>query len=157
MSATVWDRAFCSSSLEMLASVVMKLSMVHMFGWIIPEPLHMPPICMVFPLKVNATAASFLTVSVVMIASAACMAASRSADRFSVRTGRPLLICSMGICCPITPVEAMRTEVSGIFKSLAASWAVFWQMSIPSCPVQALATPLLQTTAWTWGWSATRA
>ena len=57
----------------------------------------------------------------------------------------------MGSCCPMTPVDATSTCVGSIFSTFAASWAVIWQHSMPSLPVQALATPLLITTAWAEG------
>ena len=55
----------------MAQSVVRKHSMVPMLGWIMPEPLAMPPIRTVLPPITVSTASSFLTVSVVMMAWAA--------------------------------------------------------------------------------------
>ena len=45
--------------------------MVPMLGWIMPEPLAMPPMRTVLPPMVVSTATSFFTVSVVMMAWAA--------------------------------------------------------------------------------------
>ena len=57
----------------MAASVVINTSMVAMLGWIMPLPFAIPPSRQVFPPRVNSTAASFITVSVVMIAAAASL------------------------------------------------------------------------------------
>ena len=64
---------------EMAQSVVMKHSMVPMLGWIMPEPLAMPPRVTVCRRSLS-TAISFFMVSVVMMAVAA---ASEPADRLS--------------------------------------------------------------------------
>ena len=53
------------------ASVVMNMSMVAMLGQIMPTPLQIAPILHVTPPSSKENAISFLTVSVVMIASAA--------------------------------------------------------------------------------------
>ena len=71
LSAASAASAFCSSSDEMAQSVVRKTSIVAMFGWIIPEPLAMPPSLHSTPPTVKATATSLRAVSVVIIASAA--------------------------------------------------------------------------------------
>ena len=63
--------AACSIGALMAQSVVRKTSMVARFGWIMPEPLAMPPIVQVLPPAVNCTAISFGCVSVVMMPSAA--------------------------------------------------------------------------------------
>ena len=44
VSQTPLFSAFLSISGEIAVSVVMKQSIVAMFGWIIPEPFAMPPI-----------------------------------------------------------------------------------------------------------------
>ena len=53
------------------ASVVTKDSIVPMLGWIIPEPLAMPPIRTAFPPSSSSTLICFITRSVVMMAPAA--------------------------------------------------------------------------------------
>ena len=58
-------------SLLTAQSVVMKHSIVPIFGWIMPEPLQIPPMWQVVPSISNSTAIVFTFVSVVMIASAA--------------------------------------------------------------------------------------
>ena len=50
---------------------MIKASIVHMLGWIMPEPLLIAPMVTVFPPSVNSMAVSFLIVSVVMMDSAA--------------------------------------------------------------------------------------
>ena len=70
-------KAFCSVSFEITASVVRKASMVHMLGWIMPDPLAMPPSVTVFPPISSSTASSFSQVSVVMMALAAAVPFSR--------------------------------------------------------------------------------
>ena len=109
VSCTLALSAFCKSSFEIAASVVTKLSIVHIFGWIMPEPLHIPPIVTVFPPKVSSTTTSFFTVSVVMIASAASVAAACVCASIGCIVSMPARILSIGICAPITPVEATST------------------------------------------------
>ena len=76
------------------ASVVMNPSIVAMFGWIIPEPLHMPPMRTVRPPRSTSAWAVFGTVSVVMIARAA--ASPDCALRLPHAWAIPGLIASMG-------------------------------------------------------------
>ena len=135
------------SSLEIAASVVTNPSIVHMSGWIMPEPLHMPPTVTVFPSISNCTAASLDTVSVVIIASAAIRPASLPSDLVRASSSIPAVIFSTGICIPITPVEATSTASAGISSVSAAHSAVFLQQSYPAAPVHALAIPALMTTA----------
>ena len=66
-------RAFSSSSWQIATSVVMKPSIVAMFGAIIPLPLEIPPTWHFLPSISNSTAISFLRVSVVIIASHASL------------------------------------------------------------------------------------
>ena len=127
----------------MAQSVVTKHSMVPMLGWIIPEPLAMAPIFTGFPPMVQATAVSFFTVSVVMIAVAA--ASEPSPLRADARPGIPFSMALMFSVWPMTPVEA--TTKSSFFSPVA--WAASshirsafsWLMG-----AQALALPELATT-----------
>ena len=116
--------AFCSISLEIAASVVTKLSMVHIFGWIMPEPLHMPPSVTSLPPSVNCTAISFFTVSVVMIAFAASVPFSREPSFVSASTFTPALMRSIGSCIPMTPVEPTSTASFAMPSASAAASAV---------------------------------
>ena len=54
---------------------MIKASIVHILGWIMPDPLLIAPMVTVFPPSVNSTAASFLIVSVVLMDSAASIKA----------------------------------------------------------------------------------
>ena len=71
VSRTARRMAWSSAGPATAASVVRKQSMVPMLGWIIPEPLAMPPSRTVLPPSSSSTATSFSTVSVVIIARAA--------------------------------------------------------------------------------------
>ena len=114
----------------MAMSDVMKLSVVAMFGWIIPLPFAIPPRVHVTPSMSNRTATCLSTVSVVMIAFAAL--ALPSAERPSASS----FICfsngSIGMICPMTPVEALMTRFTSMPRASAASWDIFSAFSIPS-------------------------
>ena len=58
VSCTSPESAACSMAGLTAQSVVRKTSMVARFGWIMPEPLAMPPIVQVLPPAVNCTAIS---------------------------------------------------------------------------------------------------
>ena len=77
------------------ASVVMYASIVAMFGWIMPEPLHIPPTLTRTPPRSTSSSASLGCESVVMIACAASSpcAASRSAHALMI----PDLTASIGM------------------------------------------------------------
>ena len=124
VSTTSSFTAFVSSSLEITASVVTKASMVHILGWIMPEPLHIPPRVTVLPPISICTAASLFFVSVVMIALDALVPASRSPCFPSVSFLIPLTILSMGSCMPMTPVDATSTAFSEMESASAAAFAV---------------------------------
>ena len=126
-SFTLSLTASCSSSLEISTSVVTKASMVHIFGWIMPEPLLMPPMVTVLPPISTCSATSFAMVSVVMMAQAASWAFSWPPPSLVDRSRMPASNVSKGICIPMTPVEAQRTEDSGICNTSEATWAVFSQ------------------------------
>ncbi len=79
---------------EIAASVVTKESVVPMLIWIMPLPLAMPPMVTVLPPITVCTAHSFLTVSVVMIASAALV--PPSLERMSFSSLTPLSIGASG-------------------------------------------------------------
>ena len=86
-----------------------------MLGWIMPEPLLMPPRwTSTQPLpsaagRVKATAHSLLTVSVVMMARLAAVPASRLSDSDSFIMATPAVMRSMGRLGPMTPVEPSST------------------------------------------------
>ena len=148
MSSTSSLSAFWSAFFEIFASVVIKESIVHIFGWIIPDPFAMPPMVTVFPPISKDTAASFFLVSVVMIALAAAVPLARSGFFAAASTAMPARTLSMGSCMPMTPVEPTSTLSLSIPSISAASSAVSRQYLMPSSPVHALAIPELTTTAW---------
>ena len=111
----------------MSTSLVINPSIVHMFGWIIPEPLHIPPTVTVFPPISISTAASFFSVSVVMMAFAASRPASRLPSSFGAMAFTPFAIRSIGSCIPMTPVDATSTLSSGIPRLSDAALAVSLQ------------------------------
>ena len=133
----------------MFTSVVINPSIVHIFGCIIPEPLHIAPIFTVFPDISNSIEISFETVSVVIIALAASFAAFSLCSKEFESDSIPVQILSIGSCIPITPVDAKSIEFSSVPSSDAAFFALCLQYSIPSSLVQALAIPEFITIAFT--------
>ena len=112
-------------------------SIVASCGWIIPEPFAIPPT--VNPSSV--TAASFVFVSVVRIASAA--SGPPSAESAGAASRRPPSTFSSGSSAPITPVERTSTSSASRSSSRPASAAVASASSSPRSPVAAFATPEL--------------
>ena len=116
-----------------------------MLGWIIPAPLAIAPIVTLLPPRLNRTAASFLTVSEVIIARAA------SEPRSGLRTFTHCLIprktFRIGNGTPIRPVEQTSTSCGLHFNPAAVSEVIFLASAMPRTPVQALAFPLFRITA----------
>lgn len=123
-------------------SVVTNASIVPMLGWIMPEPLQMPPMRQILPPAVNSTATVFISVSVVMMAVAA--ASEPSSDRVSFPIFSSMH--SMFSRWPITPVDATTMSLSARPSSFAAAAASRWAFSMPS-GAHALALPEFTTTA----------
>ena len=94
----------------MAQSVVRKASIVAMLGWIMPEPLAMPPMEHSTPSTSNSTANCLSSVSVVMMAFAA--STLPSGDSASTRLCMPSEIGWSESGWPITPVEATATSSS---------------------------------------------
>ena len=116
-----------------------------MLGWIIPEPLAMPPMRTRRPPNRASRAICLSTRSVVRIARAA--ASPPSLARAATSGSRPAMRVSIGIGTPITPVEQMSTS-SAAKSSRWARAAVAARLSArPRSPVQALAWPELVSTA----------
>ena len=105
------ETAFCSMAGEMAASVVTNMSSVAILGQIMPTPLAIAPIVQGTPPSVKVKAISFLTVSVVMMASAAAVLLSPSPF---VSSSMPAAMGSMESCCPMTPVDATTTSPFGM-------------------------------------------
>ena len=104
----------------------------------------MPPIVTAFPPSVKVTAASFFTVSVVIIASAASV--PPSFEMLFARAAILFSIGSIGRICPITPVEATITSFSSMPSASAARAHIFSAFKAPS-KLQVLALPLFAITA----------
>ena len=119
VSFTTSDRACWSSAGAMSASVVRKVRVVAMLGWIIPLPLSMPPSLQDFPPRVKDTAISLGMVSVVIIASTAAAFPLGFSPLHS--SGMAAAMGSMGSTCPMTPVDATMISLSSSFKASAAS------------------------------------
>jgi len=145
VDCTSVESAFCSMAGEMAASVVRKTSMVARFGWIMPEPLAMPPRRQVLPPAVNSTASSLSRVSVVMMPSAAAWLPVLL--RLPTSCGMPAAIGERSSGWPMTPGEPTTTSPGWMPSASARSAAVFSATSTPSA-LQVLALPLLQMTAW---------
>ena len=79
VSSTASASAACSTAGATVASVVMKQSIVAIWGWIIPEPLAIAANLTALPPMSISRNATFVRRSVVRIASAAGMASSPSA------------------------------------------------------------------------------
>ena len=141
------ERAFCNIEGAIATSDVINTSMVAIFGWIMPLPFAIPPMRQVFPPSSNSTATDFLTVSVVMMPSAA--RSLPSALRPFASSEMPSAIGAISSGCPITPVDATTTSAALIFSSPAASAAISSATASPF-GAQVLAFPLLQIIACAW-------
>ena len=104
---TSLESAFCSMAGLTAASVVRNTSIVAMLGWIIPEPLAMPPSTHCLPPTVNSTASCLGTVSVVMMPSTA---ASAWSPRPAASAGMPPAMGVISSGWPMTPVDATTTS-----------------------------------------------
>ena len=114
VSTTFSLRAFCSSSFVIERSVVRKQIIVHICGWIMPEPFVIPPRWTFFPPIVNSSANSLFVVSVVMMALLAAVAAASLASSFGTISEIAFFIFSIGSCRPMIPVDASSTESAEI-------------------------------------------
>ena len=127
------------------ASVVMKASIVAIWGWIMPDPLAIPPTVMDTRPVVSRSATSLGAVSVVRIAAAA--AGPPPGDNCAAARAIPPRTRSIGSRAPITPVEATSTSASSRPSARAVSAVIAFASSSPGAPVHAFAHPLLITTA----------
>ena len=109
VSFTTSLTASCKRALLIARSVVIKASIVHILGWIIPDPLLIPPSVTVLPSISKDTATSLLTVSVVIIALEASVPALMLPSKVLLIASTPATSLSTGSCIPITPVEATAT------------------------------------------------
>ena len=98
----------CQTGAGTPASQLSMPSMVAMLGWIIPEPLAMPPMRTRRPPRSVSRAICLSTRSVVRIARAAPSPPSELSA--ATRGSSPASRMSMGIGTPITPVEQISTS-----------------------------------------------
>ena len=142
--ATSCFRAFSSMAGAMAQSVVRNTSMVARSGWIMPEPLAMPPSLQGLPSTSKATAISLTLVSVVMMASAASRLWSPKA---AASWGMAAAMGATSSFWPMTPVEATTTFSGAMPSAAPARQHISWATWMPSA-LQVLALPLLQMMAW---------
>mmetsp|Transcript_15138 Transcript_15138/g.36638 ORF Transcript_15138/g.36638 Transcript_15138/m.36638 type:complete len:379 (+) Transcript_15138:485-1621(+) len=130
------------------ASHVTTPSMVAMLGWIMPDPLPMPPILYTRPgLTSTSTAMVLRTRSVVQMAVAHAIAASLELLRLAASTGMALSSSVILMRLPITPVDSSSTSSAPKPSVVATAFADAMASSMPSLPVAALACPALMSTA----------
>ena len=129
VTLTISDNAACIISPEIATSVVIKLRVVAILGWIMPLPFAMPPSLHFLPFKRNSTATSFWTVSVVIIAFAAASCPSMlnpsASSCIAFANG------STDIGAPMTPVEATITRSAVIPNSSAVNLQTAFATSTP--------------------------
>ena len=148
VSLTSSLNALCSAFFVIAASVVINASIVHIFGWIIPDHFAIPPIVTVSPPISNVTAISFSFVSVVMIAFAASCPAARSSAFILFQHPDPRFDTFH------RDLHSDHTGGSDHYAVLihpnvcAACSAVSLQICIPFSPVHAFAIPEFTMTAW---------
>ena len=132
----------CHREGETAASQVTKASIVAMLGWIIPEPLAIPPMRTGRSPIVVSKAIDLVTKSVVIMACAA--ASDPVSEAAAISWGMALRIASMRMRWPITPVEASNTDSAGKLSACPSNIAHSKASSQPWEPVAALACPALQ-------------
>ena len=145
VTSVISERASCSSALSIAASVVMKESIVAMFGWIMPDPLAIAPKRTFLPPISTSVAHALEYVSVVMMALPA--STLPSLERAATASLTPCSSFSIGRFTPMTPVEATRTSPAAQPSASAAISVVRLASFMPCSPVQAFAQPALATMA----------
>mmetsp|Transcript_34562 Transcript_34562/g.87399 ORF Transcript_34562/g.87399 Transcript_34562/m.87399 type:complete len:256 (+) Transcript_34562:549-1316(+) len=129
------------------ASHVTTPSMVAMLGWIMPEPLHMPPTVTGLPPMLMRSAAALDTRSVVVMAMAARWPSCWLAPSVLAISGMAGMNASIFMRRPITPVDCSSTSSGEMPSALASASAVSTASLYPWSPVAALAWPALVITA----------
>ena len=138
----------CSTSDETAASVKTKPSIVAMSGAIMPLPFAMPTTLTVVPSMSTWADEPLAKVSVVRIAfAAASQLVAELGVRWLARLVNPSARRSSGRVSPMTPVDARCTDAASTSKAAAIVSAVSLAEVAPAVPVNALALPLLHTTA----------
>ena len=143
------DRARRSIADETAASVVMKPSIVAMFGSIMPEPLLIPPTTTFLPPITVVTHACLGFVSVVITAFSAARPCSYVRPSAAFADLMPASSRSIGSGRPMTPVDATRTCSGLMPSSPAVTSAESLASFMPRSPVHALAQPEFARIAWT--------
>ena len=110
-----------------------------------PLPLAIPPMRQVLPPRVNSTATSFFTVSVVIMPSAA--RSLPSSVKPSISEGIPAAMGAISMGWPMTPVEATTTSSGLMCRAPPNRELICWAISMPFA-LQVFALPLLQMMAW---------
>ena len=105
--STTSFRVFCNSFGSMATSVAINASMVAILGWIIPDPLAMPPMLISWPSSSNSRKPSLGKVSVVSMALAANEPALDLLLNLGADSMMPFTTSSVGNGSPIIPVEAI--------------------------------------------------
>ena len=141
LSSTHSNTALRSDSRGMLASVVMKHSIVAMLGEIMPAPFTQPPRRTRCSPRSNETAISFARVSLVMIAAATSDPFFGPSPAMSVSVFGSKR--DIGIGRPMTPVEDTPISVRFRPSGLATASHIALASRMPCTPVQALALPEL--------------
>src|SRR3990172_3762080 len=113
----------------------MKASIVAIWGWIMPDPLAIPPTVMDTRPVVSRSATSLGRVSVVRIAAAA--AGPPPGDNCAAARAIPPRTRSIGSRAPITPVEATSTSASSRPSAPAGSAGIAFASSSPPAPPEA--------------------
>lgn len=148
-------RALTNSGFVIATSVVIKQSVVAIFGPIIPAPLVVPAIVTLAPEISNLRTARLALVSVVIIAFVKFCPALEESESFAAAFEMPAVILLIGNCSPIMPVEATRISravccvLSIAFSELAVLLHIEIASLSPFWPVQVLALPELATTPYT--------
>jgi hypothetical protein len=143
--------ALLNNDLLIATSVVIKQSVVAIFGAIIPAPLTVAAIVISVPEILSRCTACFGFGSVVIIDFAKSSPALEEAESFAAALEIPAVILLIGSCSPMIPVEATKTLCGSSSICPAVLLHIFTALAIPNLPVQALALPELTTTAYTRG------
>ena len=131
VSSTASASAACSTAGATVASVVMKQSIVAIWGWIIPEPLAIAANLTALPPTSISRNATLVRRSVVRIASAAGMTSSPSA---ATSAGTAAAIRSTGSGMPIAPVDAVSTAAASTPRPSATAFATARSSTAPRGP-----------------------
>ncbi len=117
------------------------------WGWIMPAPFAVPKMLTATPSMSITARATFIFVSVVMMAVAKSSAWPGVPPRVARSAGMALTIFSAGSGTPMIPVEEGKTSSKRQPRVWAAALQVSIQARMPGSPVAQLALPALTRTA----------